>query len=574
MLVELNISNFAVISELKLALGPGLTVFTGEAGAGKSILVDALSFLLGGRASRTFLRRGCESARVEGRFLIDASSPLQEKIAAAGMDDTLPTGELVLARDLPRDGPASCRVNGRLTTLAFLRELAEELADFHGQHEHQSLLKVSQHRVLLDRMGGEPLARLVARMEELQRRFQALRHEAEELRVAESERARQMDWLRFEAREIDQGALVAGEEAALRAEVEVLEHHERLAELAAQSLFLLEGGSEFNSLDTLRRVAGNLERMAGWDGRLTQIAHLAANLVAESEEVYTGIREYSENLGGDTGRLDQVNARLLVIEGLKKKYGASLEEITAYRDSLERKLSGLESTEDRRAQIARELVGLDSERRETALVLSGERRRQARELEQGVNRELVALGMEAAHFKVSFHPAEIPTAPLDDPRAAEIGIHGLDGVEFLISTNPGEDLMGLHRIASGGELSRIMLAQKAILAGLDGISTMVFDEIDAGLGGRDAEAVAVRLARLAGGRQVLCISHLPVIAAGADRHVVIEKQVRKGRTTTRARVVDGEERVREIAGMLGGKSISEVTLEHAREMLQRRQGRS
>jgi DNA repair protein RecN (Recombination protein N) len=544
----LKIKNIALITATDLEFGPGLTLLTGETGAGKSIVVDALGLLLGGRASSELIRTGEDRAEVEA--LLEAPH------AVAWLETRgLPVDgdEVIIRRELQASGKGRATVNGALVPVALLRELAPALAAIHGQHEPQGLLDPDAHLGILDHHAG--LTAAAETVAEAYRRRRAIDAELEGLRRDRREQERRRETLEFQATEIEKSGLQAGEEDGLRREKAVQANAERLAALAAEAYALLYEDDEA-VLTRLGQTFRKVEELARIDSRFAPHLDARESVRGPLQELASFLRDYRENLQFSPERLEEVESRLAAVERLKRKYGASVEEVLVFAADCRRQLEALGSPEERERQLEAARASADEEYRSAAGSLSVARRRAAAELEKKVRRELAELAMEKTRFEVHFEPDE--------------GERGLEQAEFLLSPNPGEELRPLARIASGGELSRIMLALQSV-ASLDADGkTLVFDEVDAGIGGRVAEVVGRKLRRIAERHQVLCVTHLPQIASLAESHYAVRKRVERGRTVTEVTTLGPEEHVEEVARMLGGDKLTEAARVHAREMV--RQG--
>jgi len=572
MLAYLQVRGFALIEHLEVELSPGLNILTGETGAGKSMFVDAVDVALGGRASSEYLRAGEETALVQAAFAVPRDSPARSLMAEAGMEPE--EGELlVLEREINRSGRNVARVNGRLATVQLVRELAGQLCDLHGQHEHQSLLRPREQLELLDQFGGGDLLDLRQRLGAMHARLGSLRRRLGELGGDARDRAREMDLLQFQAGEIDSAELRAGEEEELKARRKVLGNIESLREGADFVLTLLAEGTGTGApslADLLGEAAGRLDELAAIDESLAGIHQAAAAAGYELEEAGRQLRSYRDRLDYDPEELRQVENRMALLTRLKRKFGDSVEDVMEYRRQLQRRIESLRDSEQSADEIKSEMDATQGEMRELAACLSQKRREAADRLESMVEDELTDLLMGGTSFRVSFERAgdESRDDPSTGDAVVQIGSLGYDRIEFMIAPNPGEPPMPLHRIASGGELARVMLALKRILAHLDRKPTLVFDEVDAGIGGKAGQAVARKMAHLARTHQVLCVTHLPQIAAMADAHYLMEKGDREGRTVTTMRRLEGEERTQEIARMLGGDVELEVARQHAGRLIE------
>lgn len=563
MLLELAIGHFALIEQVRLQFGPGVNVLTGETGAGKSILLDAVDLLMGGRASVDQIRAGQETAVLQGTFSVADLPHVQVRLAGAGVpvDED---GQLIVSREIRRSGHNSARINDRLVAVTTLRELAEGLVDLHGQQDHQLLLKPHTHCDLLDNYGGAELLELRAAVAARCDQLAGIQADLARLLGGERDRARRCDLLRYQLDEISRAGLKDGEEEELTARRMILAHAERLQGLVAEAhrnLTESRGGDPIGDAIGLLRQAGAID---------TQLAGKGESLERIQEEVQglaRDLRRYRDALQYDPEELSTVENRLELLRNLKRKYGDSVAEILSYRDQVTAELAELEVAGGKAEKLlAGEKVMMEG-LAELAGRLSAARRSAAERLERQVEMELAELGMEACRFRVHLEPKK-PLGRLALKHGAEergVDARGQDEVEFFIAANPGEPLLPLARVASGGESSRIMLGLKSLLAAADGVPVLVFDEIDAGIGGRAAVTVARRLAGLGRDRQVLCVTHLAQIASIADRHFHIAKEQEGGRTVTRVRLLSDEGRVEELARMLGGQGG--IAREHARQLL-------
>lgn len=569
MLRELAIRNFALVEEARAAFGPGLNILTGETGAGKSIIIGALTIALGGRGGGELIRTGAGEAVVEVAFEPPAKSPVQEILASAGIP--CPTEDcLLLRRHLPREGRSRAYVNGTLSVATTLKALGESLVDIHGQHESGLLQHPRRHLELLDAFGGLDDER--QSYQALYRRWQALEGELRGLQGDERAKAQRKDLLEHQVKEIETARLREGEEEELQAERAVLTHHEKLR-LAIEEAYTRLEGEDRAILSQLKAVKARLREAGSIDPRLAPFEGMAEEGQNLLREVAASLRDYRERVQYDPDRLEAIEERLHTMSRLKKKYGATIAEVLRYRDGALRELRSLEGAEERVGLLEEEIRAIEEELWQRAGVLSEGRRAAARRLGREVVRELGELGMAKAEFRVGL------TRPPTEERRALLRPTGIEEAEFLIAPNPGEGFKPLHKIASGGELSRIMLALKHILASADQTPTLVFDEVDAGIGGQMAEVVGRKLWRVSQRRQVICVTHLPQLAAFADLHLRVEKRVSRGRTETAVSTLSREERIEELSRMLGGPGRSGTPVKHARELLEaaeewrRRQGR-
>jgi DNA repair protein RecN (Recombination protein N) len=569
MLTELTIRDFAIIDNLTLTFAPGFNVLTGETGAGKSIIMDAVSLILGDRADTTVIRSKAEAAHVEGIFAIadiPAQTYLEGILAREGLEgDAL--GTLVLAREVRDNGRSICRVNGRMTTLAILKEIGEELVDIHGQSEHLSLLRPATHVNLLDRYGG--LEKPRATVAGLAEQVEEVRRELHELLADEEALRRRAELLAYQLEEISVADLQPGEDEALREETRRLASAEQLAlhtSEAYDALFESEG-RQLSANDLLSIASEALAKLAQIDPALKELADQAAELCVSAEELARSVRTYQKNIEFSPERLQEAEERLTLINSLKRKYGGqSIEDVLAHGARAEQELARIEHSEERTQELREQEASLLAEIGKAGAALSAARKEAAQALAGAVEAELADLNMEGARFEVAMDQTDDPTgAPVGD-RTLAFDRTGIDQVEFYIAPNVGEPLHPIARTASGGETSRIMLALKTVLSRADQTPTLVFDEIDAGIGGRIGAIVGEKLWRLANDHQVLVVTHLPQLAGFGDEHFKVEKVIQKGRTLTRVHPLKTEERIAELSEMMG-KETAESAQQTTREYL-------
>lgn len=551
MLVELHIQNFALVEDLRVEVGAGFSVLTGETGAGKSIIVDALSTALGERTGPEVIRTGAEKCVVEAVF--DVSRCPSATRTAADYGFTAEDNTLIVSREIAPSGRSQARINGRPATASVLREITSLLVDVHGQHEHQSLLVVPLHLAILDCWIGSQAAPLRERVQTIYGQLSSLRNERDRLQTDERERARLLDLYRFQSDEIEAAKLAEDEEEALATEKNRLSNAERLAEGASEVYQLL--AAEGAVADGLGQAASAAEKLERLDPSASGLVELLNAAFVSAQEASTFARGYLDEIEANPARLEQVEERLELIRVMKKKYGDSVGEVLNYCAELSAKIDALAHADERSAELSGQIEELERSLTTACLELTELRKREARKFEKQVEMELAQLAMEKTVFEVAIEPAEP-------------GPTGADAVEFLISPNPGEPVKPLARIASGGEMSRIMLALKTAMAGSE-VPTLVFDEIDTGIGGRTAVVLGDKLASLAGRCQVVCVTHLPQIAGKADAHYSVSKALEEGRTAVRVQRLEGEARVAELARMLGADGTSDAATQHAREMLLR-----
>ncbi|GDX40204.1 DNA repair protein RecN [Armatimonadota bacterium] len=553
MLRTLSIRNFAIIDRLELEFGAGFNVLTGETGAGKSIIMDALSLILGGRAGAEMIRTGAERALLDAVFDISHSPELQAFARESGFDveDDL----LFLSREVQSGGKSSCRVMGRPATVAQLRAISEWLVDLHGQHEHQSLLTTSRHIDMLDEWGGKAIQPLRADIAQTYHQLQSLRREKSQLEQDARERTHLLDLYQFQSKEIQDANLRVGEDEELQAEHRRVANAQRLAEIAGLCVEALGGGNEDRGvLESLSATLRALEEAAELDKTLLPSLEAVRNAGYELREVERDLSRYQDSIEFQPERLAVLEERIDLIRTLQRKYGDNIEEVLAYADQIVVKLEGLSHSEERGAALESEILLTAQKLTTQCEELTSLRTKSGERFVKTTLAELVDLGMEKAQFAVQLEACE-PTSK------------GADKVEFLIATNPGEPLRPLAKIASGGEISRVMLAIKSALARQEALPTMVFDEIDVGVGGRTASVLADKMVNLSQTTQILCITHLAQIASCGQRHFYIEKQSEEMSTRVTVVPLTPEERVLEIARMIGGTNLTDTVLQHAREML-------
>lgn len=559
MLRELRLRNIAVIEEATLSFEKGLTVLTGETGAGKSIVVDALELVLGGRGSSDLIRSGCEEASVEAAFNVPADAPALQRLQELDIETS---DELLVRRIISTTGRNRAYLNGTLVNLSTLAEVTRQLIDIHGQHDHQSLLHPDIQQELLDAFAG--LGPDVAGYREQYAAYTDTQARLQKLTASERERTQRQDFLGFQAREIETANIVPGEDADLEEERRILANAEKLRFLAEEAYDILYAGDPSGGeslLKGLKKVSANMATLSEYDRSMQEATGTAQNAQVLAEETALTLRDYKERITVDPDRLSVIEDRLDLLQGIKKKYGETLEGVLSHLAALKGELTTLESTTEEIGALERERIAFEETLISMATRLSAKRREAASVLEQRIQHELAELGMPSTCFKVSF--GSLPGSG-ERPRLTTTGF---DQIEFLISPNPGEALKPLARIASGGELSRVMLGLKTILAGEDSVSTLIFDEVDAGIGGRVGDSVGAKLKVISESHQVMCVTHLPQVAGHADHHFRIIKKVVDGRTFTEVRLLKDRERIEEIARMLGGKE--ETALKHAGEMLAR-----
>ncbi|MBB6692953.1 DNA repair protein RecN [Cohnella xylanilytica] len=552
MLQELSIRNLAVIENISVEFHQGFHVLTGETGAGKSIVIDALALIAGGRGSADMIRHGCDRADIEAVFDLPSGHPVWETLRRLGIHAEEEEA-LVIRRELSQQGKSSSRINGQSVTLTMLREVGEHLVNIHGQHEHQSLLRTERHLEWLDQYAGDVIAGLKLEYQEKYDAYLRIVRERRELEDTSRQQVQMLDLYRYQLEEIADARLKPGEDEALQEEKRKLSHSEKLAEAAAEAYELLNGPK---GLPAISRAISKLEEIVKVDpGAVQPLLEQLQSAYYGAEDVVFQLRGYREGIEFNPERLAYLEERLDLLYGLKRKYGETVADIMAYKERIQAETEKLDNREELLKALTEKERIVRGELVELADVLSGIRRDAAKSLSQAIVNELRDLQMERTAFEVKLEKTQLtPT--------------GTDVAEFLLSTNPGEPPKPLAKIASGGEMSRVMLALKAIFARIDRIPVLVFDEVDTGVSGRAAQAIAEKLSRLSAHCQVFAITHLPQVACMADHPYEIRKQVREdGRTSTSVRELVGADRVEELARMLGGVEVTEKTRHHAQEML-------
>ena len=557
MLKELSIHNIALIDQQSIAFFGGFSVLTGETGAGKSIIIEALNFVLGERASRELVKSGEEKASVEATFALLAGEPVFEVLQEQGID--CEENELTLYREFSISGKNVCRANGTLINAGALKLIGDALVDIHGQHAHQSLLDEKKHIGLLDRFAGKEALDVKSRVAEAHHRASESRRLLSAAQFNEQERTRRIDLLTYQIKEIDAANLTIGEEEQLEEQRGLLQNAQAVMEglegaNAALSGDEAENGGALASFSVALHMLDSIARLSADYQQLSEKLHA---LYYDLEDASYTLRDYRTDFSFEPGMLDEIESRLELISTLKRKYGASIEEIVSYRDKSQQELELIDNAEERRGHLAADYAAAKREYDGLSAQLSALRQQAAERLSARLLPELSDLGMPHAAFLAKFEPltGEIPSA------------NGIDDVEFLLSTNRGEPVKPLSKVASGGELSRIMLSFKSVLADLDGIPTMVFDEIDSGISGQIGTAVAVKMRQIAKNHQVLCITHLPQIAAYANQQSLVYKEETGEHTRSNAVLLTQEQRAKEIARIMGSSGADAVALEHAQQLI-------
>ncbi|WJI91621.1 DNA repair protein RecN [Weissella viridescens] len=559
MLQELSIQNFAIIPKLNLSFEPGMTVLTGETGAGKSIIIDAVGLLTGGRGSQDYIREGADKAVLQG--LIDVDNPEQltpvlEKFGIE-MDDQ----QLLIHRELHRNGRNVIRINGTLLNATALKEVGNHLVDIHGQNEHQALMQVDQHLKLLDEYASNALAEPKAAYDKAYAEYRQLEKTLHERRENEQAWAQRMDMLTFQSEELKAADLQVGEEEKLEDEFQELSNYQDVLEALAKSHEVLDGEWEGNGIESISTALGALENIEEFGSRYKKLAESMREIFYSLQDVSSEIESVHDGLEFDAERLKYVDERLNLIRTLEQKYGATIADVLAHQDKVETQLAEMGGPQ----QSTAELEAQTQQAYDRALTLANQlhtiRQTAALELAQQIHEQLKDLYMEKAVFSVQLTQSE------------QLNTDGNDTTEFYIQTNPGESAKPLVKIASGGELSRMMLAMKMIFSREQGVTSIIFDEVDTGVSGRVAQAIAEKISDIGRHSQVLTITHLPQVAAVADHHDFIEKNIHDGRTETTVVKLSDDARVDEIARMLSGDELTEAARENARDLIAREQAR-
>jgi len=555
MLSQLIITNFAIISRLEIQFKPGLNVLSGETGAGKSIIINAVNLILGGRASADLIRTGEDEAKVEALFLLPENPMVKGLLREQGLDFE---GELVIRRHISREGRNRIMINGSMATLQMLSRVGVMLMSISGQHENQVLLKPDNHLYLLDDFGSLADERLG--LNALFDHYQALKGGRQKLEREIREREDKEDLARFQREEIERADLRPGEDSVLEAEKRRLVNAEQLREIVRETYGMLYE-EQSSVLSQLAACIRRLEKGSEMDDGLKPVGKILGSVKIEVEDASLDLRERLKGVTLDPRRLEQVEERLQLISKLKRKYGSSINEIFQVKEKLSHQMTDLEEKRQALKEVHKKIGGLENQILDKAANLSRKRKEAGRAFEEALGSELGLLDMAGTRFEVRFYD-EGGRKGIEN-----VNRDGMDRVEFMISPNVGEDLKPLSRIASGGELSRIMLSLKTILARTSSVETIVFDEVDSGIGGSTAEVVGEKLRSLARFHQILCITHLPQIACKGATHFAVRKRVVEGRTGTVISELDREERVKEVARLLGGKTVSQKAIAHAKEML-------
>ncbi len=551
MLDRLCVRNFALIDELDVGFGSGLNVLSGETGAGKSIIIGSLNFVLGGKADKDIIKSGCDSTEVSA--LIYTERPeLRARLEELGIE-TDDDNCILLKRSFNINGKSLCRINGKPATVGMLREISSYLVDIHGQHDHQSLLNVKSHIVMLDRLCADELKDKMEKLSALYAEYKSVGRRLKEIDLNDRDIQDKVDLYRYQINEIESAALVEGEDDELTEKKNILASGEKLKLSVNKCLEVLSRG-DYSALDNIGIAVSEYESVASIDEGQRETLEALNDCYSILEDAVKSIRSYEELTEFDPAELDRIEERLQVIYELKKKYGPTIEAINAYMDKVSQKLSDIENSEALALEYSEKKRKLEAEIRKLCAEITAIRKKAAQNISRSIEEALRELSMENARFDIAVTPKE----GFDE--------NGADNVEFMISANKGEELKPLSRIASGGEMSRVMLALKTILANVDNIDTFIFDEIDSGISGRTAQKVAEKMCRISKKHQIICITHLPQIAAMADNSYLIEKSDHNLSTVTNIVELSGDKVYNELARLIGGAEITDATRNAAREM--------
>ncbi len=553
MLIHINVNNIALIDEVSLELHENLNILTGETGAGKSMLIDSINFALGGRTSKSIIRRGEKSASVE--LLFDHNSKeAYAKLAEFGIDQE--DEHILISRKLYESGRTIYKINGQTVTRKMLTEISALLIDVHGQHEHQSLLDTSKHINLLDKFGGKQLANYLSQLQIIYDEYILLEQELKHLMGDDKTRIQMIDILKFQTQEIKEAALKVGEDKILKDELKILDSAEKIKLNLQEAYDYLnaENTGVISTTGILGQAVKAMSNISDISDDLKQIYTELQNIEMQLWEVIPAIRTLNESVDYEPETLFEIQQRLDLIYNLKRKYGDTIEEILSHYHQLSRDLDSLQNSDAKREQVSKEMKNLEAKMTNICSKISDIRKEKAKKVSLRIEQELHELQLENAKFNIKIR------------QRAKIRHNGIDDVEFMISTNMGEPMQSLGKIVSGGEMSRIMLALKTILADVDEISTLIFDEIDTGISGRTAQKVAEKLAIIAKRHQVICITHLPQIAAMSDYHYLIEKSIDNSRPNTHVTLLDSQQVIEEISRLMAGAEITRTTLESAKEI--------
>ncbi|TFG77330.1 MAG: DNA repair protein RecN [Thermodesulfobacteriales bacterium] len=549
MLLGLTLKNFTIIEDLSVGLSSGLNIITGETGAGKSVIVDAINIILGDKAPAENIKTGKEEAHIEALFDISKDETIKERLVTSGFD--IKSGELLIKRIIYRNSRSRVFINGSLSTLTLLSTITQGLVDIFSQHEHQSLLREENHLKIVDDFGktGDEASHL----RDIYQYYSSIKKELDDLEQSKKDKVEKEDYLKFQLNEIVNAALTIGEDERLGEEKLKLVNAERL-ESSASSAYEELYEKENSVLGTLQKLSNDFKEIARIDPKLNEVAESIEKGMLQLEEAAFSIRDYTTELSSDSQTLEVIEDRIHLINSLKRKYGDTIEQIIQKRDEIEHEVSNIENFDERVRSLSEESEKLMGELLQLARTLSKTRKQSSKKLSEMLEQELKEVGIKGGKFHIQFNDKVISSS-------------GIDAVSFLFSANPGEDPKPLNRVASGGELSRIMLVLKEVIARVEGGSVIIFDEADSGVGGAIAEAVGQKIRNLSRSYQVICITHLPQVAKFADSHLSVSKTHNDNKTQVTIKNLDENERVVELARMIGGFNITQKTLDTAQEML-------
>ncbi|QGX00277.1 DNA repair protein RecN [Streptococcus ruminicola] len=552
MLLEISIKNFAIIEEISLTFENGMTVLTGETGAGKSIIIDAMNLMLGARASLDVIRHGANKAEIEGLFSVGENAALTQILEENGIEVT---EELIIRREILQNGRSIGRINGQMVNLTTLRAVGQYLVDIHGQHDQEELMKPNMHIRMLDEFGDSHFASVKKHYQDLFERYRRLRKRVLTKQKNEQEHKARIEMLEFQIAEIEAAALKSGEDQTLNQKRDKLLNHKHIADTLTNAYVMLDD-EEFSSLSNIRSAMNDLMTLEEFDADYKDMSSNVSEAYYILEEVTKHLGDVIDELDFDAGSLQQIEARLEVIYSITRKYGGSVDDVLDYYENITKEYNLLTGNDESSDDMEKELKRLEKELIVAAENLSQERHQLAKNLEAEIKQELADLYMEKADFQVQFSKGKFNR-------------DGNEAIEFYISTNPGEGFKPLVKVASGGEISRLMLAIKSAFSRKEDKTSIVFDEVDTGVSGRVAQAIAQKIYKIGSHGQVLAISHLPQVIAIADYQFFIEKRSDENTTVSTVRLLSEEERVEEIAKMLAGSDITEMAREQARELLKK-----
>lgn len=555
MLLELQITNFALIDSLKIEFDKGLNILTGETGAGKSIIIDALNMVVGDRADREFVRTGTNKCSIQAVFSYNKTDDFLNLLNLYGID--LDDDMLIITREIHSNGRSVSRINGIIINQSFLKQVSEFLIDIHGQHEHQSLLNVSNHIHMLDAYGGEKQSLLLSRFRKEYNRYVVAKKELYSICNNSQERVRQIELLKYQIAEIESSSLKPKEDEELEREIKILSNSEKIISVVEDTCKDLYNSNDYlPAIDLLSRNLKPLFNISTLNNELKNFYEILEELQIKMDDVARDMRDFLQQIDHDPSMLESLDSRLTQINNLKRKYGNTIEEIMEYKNEISNQLEAYTSSDDRIKELENVIAELEHDLKEMALTLRDERKKIAISFQNNLQEVLKTLNMNKVSFMINF----------GETKELHFTSSGFDQVEFLISTNIGEPLKSLTKIASGGEISRIMLAFKTILANVDQVETLIFDEIDTGISGNTAQVVGEKLRDISTQHQVICITHLPQIASMANEHYLIEKKVEDNYTKTSVNKLSKNEKIYEVGRLLGGE-LTELTIAHAKEMI-------